>query len=667
MIDRLLEHIRSEQASDGGFAHLSSFSKTDFSKALLRHTTFFTSNLLACLNDSGGRTADIKNAAATFLSSQKSERWSFNYWARGAKDSAGELYPPYPDDLDDTFAALTALVMHDTKAIDGEILSAVAKMLIKQEVQEGGPYRTWLVADDAPSKWQDVDIVTNATVGYFLSLIGVKLPPLEKFLSGAIGKHQLESSYYPEILHVGYFLSRFYKKKINPENADTRRTLATIIAERLQRRNNTEDSTPLEQAMAISSLINLGYPEIVPMKEVVELIVDRLERDGPLPYAFCIDPARGGKRCYAGASTLTAAFCIEALSQYSSTMTPAVDASSAARLPTIHNHIRLLARDACRNAGDELRAEAIRHIAMMKDEKVTGVAYYFREALYKNGKIVPLDIVEQLSLANLYGWMAYEMYDDALDGDGNSDHDDPSSIPCANLFLRLLTDTYSTLSARIPKIKFLFDETMMRVDNANAWEQKYCRIIAKNSDTVLDTIPQFGDHAMLADRSIGHAIGPLAELLFAGYEVNSQEYKNMELFFRHYLIARQIHDDAHDWAVDISQGRINCVAALILKGFKERYPDIKKAPPITAIFPQLRELFWKESIDATVRLIVFHITEARRARALSPILDGADFMENDLRRLEGGARGAIKERDDILIFLTHYKDPRRMTSLFGNV
>jgi len=276
------------------------------------------------------------------------------------------------------------------------------------------------------------------------------------------------------------------------------------------------------------------------------------------------------------------------------------------------------------------------------------LAYEFSNALYIHGHVIPTDIVEQLSLANLYGWMAYEIYDDVLDGEG-----DPSLIPCANFFLRTLTGTYSSLAVNIPKVMPLFKEMMNRIDNANSWEQKYCR--AAPGGVIPRELPPFADHQTLADRSIGHAMGPLAELLGAGYDADSGEKRHATSFFRHYLIARQLHDDAHDWADDLMCGRINSVGALVLSRFKELYPRDAATQAINKIFPKLREFFWKKMIDEVTHVIVFHTAEARRAQQASAILDGADFMENAIRAFESGARQAVKERDEVLIFLNDYK------------
>jgi hypothetical protein len=643
MIDRVIAHIRSQQSPHEGFVSLSSFSPDDFSDAIPRRTTFFTANILACLQNIPERTADLREESVKFLLAQKSERWSFNYWARGAQE---RITLPYPDDCDDTFAALAAIARHNGALIDGHALSAIAKILTGREIQEGGPYRTWLIANDAPEKWRDVDPVVNSTIGYFLSLISVRLPQLQKFLDETVRKSQLTSPYYPGIFPAIYFISRFYKSCGGESNtaSATRAALADIITERLQR----DTITTLERAMAISSLINLGRAKDDAAAAAADLLVARLEREGFLPYAFCIDPARDGKRCYAGASALTAAFCAEALAlaQARHTIfdgTGNAGSTAAAPLPTIHDHLRGLARTACRTLGPDLRAMAIAQIKKTSDEKITTLAYEFHTTLYKKGIFVPPDIVEPLSLANLFGWMAYDIYDDALDGE-----DGATLIPCANFFLRALTEIYHSLDARATGIPSLFQNTMNRIDNANAWEQRRCRIAAC-------PLPLFGDHETLADRSIGHAMGPLAMVLVAGYDANGKEYKNVELFFRHYLIARQLHDDAHDWAEDLLRGRVNSIGAIVLDSFKEKYSA--DGEETIAALPKLKKIFWEETIDVAARMIIAHIDAARRARESSPLSD-ADFMESALQRLESGARRAITERDDTLMFLEDYGDRR---------
>src|SRR5208282_1544290 len=121
----------------------------------------------------------------------------------------------------------------------------------------------------------------------------------------------------------------------------------------------------------------------------------------------------------------------------------------------------------------------------------------------EKGILVPDRIMNQLALANLYGWMAYTIYDDVLD-----DESDGARIPCANFFLRAVADIYRSLDREIPGAIGLYTIIMDRIDGANAWEQSHCRVpgvsTGEISDFLPSLLPNFGDHTTLADRSIGH-------------------------------------------------------------------------------------------------------------------------------------------------------------------
>jgi hypothetical protein len=188
---------------------------------------------------------------------------------------------------------------------------------------------------------------------------------------------------------------------------------------------------------------------------------------------------------------------------------------------------------------------------------------------------------------------------------------------------------------------------MNSIDGANAWEQKRC--LLPNS------LPFFGDYGTLADRSIGHAIGPLTEILIAGYGPSSKEFRMTQTLFRHYLIARQLHDDAHDWAEDLLRGRVTSVGALVIRKFQtEHHCPCPARDAIANALPVMRELFWREVIGEVAQLIERHVAAARRARGRSAIIADKDFMEEELAALEDAARKALAERDDTLLFLARY-------------
>src|SRR3989344_5315036 len=113
-INESIKFLLKNQKDNGSFLSLTSLSPDNFKNAHECQSVFSTALILSCLNALDGNNSrellGIKQKAANFLLSQKSSNWSFNYWARGSRQ-AEEM--PYPDDLDDTACALSALYKHN--------------------------------------------------------------------------------------------------------------------------------------------------------------------------------------------------------------------------------------------------------------------------------------------------------------------------------------------------------------------------------------------------------------------------------------------------------------------------------------------------------------------------------------------------------------------------
>jgi hypothetical protein len=650
LIDDAVRHIKSQQQPDGSFLSLSSTDPKNFSDSVQRSTTFFTSTILLCLTsvDLGAAKVSQKSAkdiravakkAAAFLLKQKGEAWTFNYWSASAPERTSA---PYPDDLDDTFTALAALHQYNKKLIDGQALSCIMKTLTALETREGGPYRTWVVGNDAPKKWKDVDLPVNAIIGYFLALLDVTLPNIERFIGDAIIRQKLESPYYPHISHALYCISRLCKVGRQEFH---RQDLVRLLA----KKNLGDRSDPLEAAMAIATASNLdvaGYKA----EAGIALISKTVKKDGWRAYPFCIDPALGQKRTNAGASALTAAFCVEALVAYAAIPHRAKINSDKDKKghATVHRHIQNLAREATLEGTGELRAVAKHIISKTVDERITAPPFELKKILRTKRKFIPMDIVEQLSLGSLYGWMAYTIYDDLLDDDG-----DPLLLSCANFFMRKLHDIYYELDKSVPGARELFDSATDEMDAANTWEQIHCRI-PPGDNRIPRTLPRFGTYDRLASKSIGHAMGPLAVALTLGQRKNSKEYKNILKFFRRYLVARQLNDDAHDWSEDLLRGQIVSVGAAVLAQFQKKFPTESRTGQITDLMPKLQEMFWGDVMVDISKEISRHTDAARKIRESSALLSGSGFMESALAALEAAGEKAVLERDRAIDFARNY-------------
>jgi len=723
--------IRAEQLPDGGFLHQSWFADGDGSRinTVEYQTTFFAANILACLNAVAANfdcseLPPIRESAARFLLAQKSEYGSFNYWAR---DSSESQTMPYPEDLDDIFVAFAALHGFDETLIDGAAMAHIAKLLTAVEVAPGGPYRTWLVGSQGsmaggetggafepvklrkPEKWRDVDIVVNSNIGYCLSRLGVTLPNLTQFIDDRICDRNLRSPYYPGAMQVLYFVARFYHgveyvgsgaEKIREKKA----ALADMVLREWRRHDtgNEARQNPLETAMTISTLIDLGFGNILTSPDA-KIFAERCMQKEFQPYPFCIDPSRDGRVCYAGSAALTAAFCAEALAKCarfcdaSDTLTTRAIASSVgashvlklnsanfsyavtpARTPRaspsdiLLSRIKMMAQAKCFGLPDDLKALVLGQIDGVSDAEIVMVPYAMHHAI-GTPQNISSRLLDELALANLFGWMAYTIYDDVLDGEacgsdgaGDNGSDATSATPhgspqillsAANFFLRSLTLQYAALDTQIPGLLDEYIRVMNIIDDANAWEQVHCHGSIENSIFVLPQKQKLpyasrAGLAKLADRSLGHALPALGVLFAAGYVPGSREAITTAAFFRNYLAARQLHDDAHDWKEDLLRGRINSVGARLIRFDSTNH------------ISTLQKLFWYEGVPEVVADIIFFLNRAREAVCGIEDVCGAsagralfknpasllEFVDN----LQSAAERTLCERNEVMRFLDAY-------------
>ena len=629
--------------------HWSSFGfKGEYAEGAVQYkTTFFASNILSCLNsvqkllpEKAAAIPDfakLRRRAAQFLLAQKSEQWSFNYWSSGAKERETM---PYPDDLDDTFVVLAALYGYNASSTDGSVLAKVTKILTAAEVIPGGPYRTWLVDRNAKAAWRDIDLAVNSNVAYFLSLLGISLPNISRLVDERIREGSVRSPYYPGAIQVIYFISRFYK-------GNERQALADMLL--VARVEGSARQNLLESAMAISALINLDRAEEISENDIA-IMIERITKEGWQPYPFCIDPSRDGKTCYAGSRALTAAFCAEALAKYahfkyqSNRLAAQIAAASGRVLlaesasDAILENIKLLARERIEKKFDDgdsqsdLRRLVFEQIESIKDEEIVLVPYHTYEALGKS-HTVHANLLDELALANLYGWIACTIYDDLLDGEGES-----ILLPVANFFLRELTFSYCALDRQIPGIRDEYIKTMNIVDGANVDEQL-------RGGTFESSI----EH--LADRSIGHALPALAVLSVAGYAPDSGEARHMLSFFRNYLIARQLHDDAHDWKEDLLRGQMNSAGGRLVRIFEEQH-GVKVAPgELSGHIPEFQKLFWRQAILGIIADIKSFLNRAKDDLVKIDIFKNSVPFLQMVNRLESAADRTVRERATAIAFL----------------
>jgi hypothetical protein len=638
MMLELIRRIAEVQHPDGGFESLSSPDPQDFSSGVPHRAVFSVSWILESLNrlPADEVLEKIRMRAAAFLIAERSAHGSVNYWPRTSEEARTT---PYPDDLDDTFCAAMALQGAGSDFVDGEMLAKLVMLLTAVERQEGGPYRTWLVPPDAPEAWKDVDVAVNANIGAFLSRQGVELDPLNRFLSDVIRSETLRSPYYPSELPVIFFLSGWF-----PEN-DARIRLREILERFVESR--IESVNPLELSLMGLALLNLAkertYIEQIAAR-ISALSIEHIWK----PFAFCIDPSRDGKTHYAGSTPLTAAFVLAFQTEYARRSS---SASQTGSIPAEENGIAVRVREMILARLAEL-SEDLRSAAEETYEEVTihdphahipQLPAFVARSL-DGGERASKDLLIQLGAATVYGWMAYTIYDDVLD-----DEDGARSLSAANVCLREFTRIFHEA---FPKTSSTFMRIIDRIDGANQWEFTHARGHVVNGQFEIAQLPDYGDRSTLADRSLGHALGPLAVLSALGYGDDAPETQNLLAFFRHYLIARQMNDDAHDWQEDLKRGQVNSVAAVILRACRADTDEPFRFE--LARMGELEHFFWHSLAPDLTGEILGHVTAARKALDATPIIRDRTFFEAMLAPVEKAAMDAQTQQRETLRFLKAY-------------
>jgi len=637
----LIGILTAEQRPDGSFLTDTASAGHQFETGAVRHLTTFTQALIvgALAAVPGKEVKRVRERAAKFLLAQRGPEWSFNYWTREAPERKSR---PYPDDWDDTSCAVIALTLAQPEVVTGEVLGHVVALLTNTELQEGGPYRTWLVPESAPEHWQDVDVAVNANIAYMLRLHGVDLPNLNQMADEAIAGDRVQSPYYPSAYPIEYFLSRWYR------GAQQKRLLERVLA----RQKDGLWHGPLDTALAVSTCLNLGEKPATVASAVAWLRA--LREDEVLPGPLWLDQIVEGQAVVAGSRVLTAAFCLEAIAKYDEAVhikaTKGRASSTATTLAEqadrIHQQVVVRAMARFEEGGDEIQAAAIQ----MRDRLLNGAAAsqitllpnLFRWSLGENGRNISDERVVELGMISFYGWVAYTVYDDFLDDEGR-----PPLLPMANMAMREMVLSLREEAARTRGFGAVAWATLDRQEAANAWEVSHARV-QRQSELRRVQPPQFADLHVLAERSMGHALGCLALTMELGYGANSKEMQAMRAFFHHFLIARQLSDDAHDWKADLQLGQINAVGAHLLSSVGKRETSVR------ALYSQLEQHLWKDVIGEINGWIFRELSQAREALAGADFIQRPEGLEALLAPIEESAKKTQEQQLEISKFLRTY-------------
>lgn len=637
--DKGAAYLRSAQNPDGGFESYSSQSAAPFTPSIIYQTIFSPALILSAISALNSQDATIvRQKTAKWLLAQKSPAWSFNYWAVSAPQRTNL---PYPDDLDDTFCALIALYRHDPSLIDEECLGKVVKLLINTETKVGGPYRTWLAPSGAPAVWQDVDLAVNSNIAYFLKLVAQPLPNLTGLMDRTIVSSEFKSPYYPSAYPLIYYLARAYEGPLKQK-------LAQHI---LGLRHNGWWGTPLNTALCISALINLG--EVKQCDDAIQRLQAAQQPDGSWPAeAFCIDPSIQQKKYYNGSPALTTALAAEALANYArlSVNMPKVSPGNVQTNADLRQRIADRARKEIELLEPSLRRPGL---AMLDDmiQKDDGHEVILLPHLFNNSLAKPLPgkyqtTLDNLGLANLYGWMAYTVYDDFLDDEG-----DPKLLSAANVAQRYSLKHFGQALSN-PSFQRLVEKTFDTIDGANARELARCRMAITGRHIVIGRLPSYAKTLDLADRSLGHTLTPMGVLAASGIDLGDQRATAVHRALRHYLVARQLHDDLHDWEQDLRTGLITYVVAAILR-------DMQVTPgkhTFTRLIPKMQRQMWHHTLPKICKVVSKHTMLARKEAKSSTLLTQSNIVTNLVDKIDEVTAKTLNEQSKAEKFLTSYSE-----------
>jgi hypothetical protein len=591
-----LKWLAGQQAANGSFKGQAGPISETFKPTLQHDTVFFTALILICLEKAADADQIIK-PAVKFLKKQAGPLGSWNYWRR---ESAWSANYPYPDDLDDTALALLALGIHEPSFVSGERLAQLAKLLISNEIRPGGPYRTWLVQPQLYKTWGDVDVAVNANIGGLLEQHAVKMPVLENFMTEKLAAGELGSRYYVGHTPSLYFLSRWYR------GAQTA-YFKQLIRDELRESHNTNG---LSLALLLTAGCRLGLA--TPGLRLSQQRLVKYCKNGCWPAeALYADPVIDNIQHYAGSATLTTAFALEALLEFANYSHPAP--RQTAKTPRVGTAKQALAQ--ARSLPDGLRKDyrqAVIAISRHDDQQqINAMANLTAEAY---DQIPSSAILGQLNLGSLNGWIAYSVYDDFFDEESR-----PATLAVANYAHRQAILSYDAALGDDHAFQKLVNQTFNIMDNANRWEVLNARghLTGKQLKYKLPAYDQYGK---LAERSWGHMLAAVGTLVILGYDMDSQPVRQLQIFFHHFLIARQLNDDAHDWQADLQRGHLSAAVCLLLGDYKPAGP-IELDTEITA----LQQHFWQVSIIKIDRLISKHLSLARRALTKSGMIKPVVF------------------------------------------
>ena len=285
-----------------------------------------------------------------------------------------------------------------------------------------------------------------------------------------------------------------------------------------------------------------------------------------------------------------------------------------------------------------------------RDKQMSLMAYYTKVSLGKSGESIPDELVADIGLANIFFWTAFIIYDDFWDRDEAAD---PRLLPIANIFARHYIDFFIALPDD-KEFRPFFHDLMDKLDGSNVWEVENCRAkVEGNIFHIPATLPDFGDYENKYRPASGHILSSVAILTQFGEELKTEDWGNIISYFKHYLVAMQLNDDAHDWEEDLQRGHLSTVVTILLGDLKKSGWK-KQTIDLSTDLPEIRKIFWFTTMPQYVKTVLSQTETSRKALLAISIIESPSLLEGIIRTTEDVARQAERESADSEALLKEY-------------
>ncbi len=451
--------------------------------------------------------------------------------------------------LSEVFSTAFILTKHDATFMEGGILAKLITLLTLSEVVIGGPYA---------SKNSKVDLVSNVFIALFLESQNVELRNLDEYIRAQLKEDTfLKNSSDRSI--VLYFASQL-------KNADHE---------------------------CIKQLIKKLYLLEPEHGELLDCILLKMnERDESL---FITSPL---PRNSSAISTVAVLWKEKYIKNHKcATLKPSSNGYS--------DQIYKIVKEESASYSEPLKTYLLNINAKImnadRNGEISLFAHNFVDALQETEVLFQNNDLDILGAANVFCWAAYTLYDDFIDQEGQVEY-----LPVANCAMRksvtLLTSVFK-LDEQHSLMEFLFD----CMDQANAWELENTRFKVTGSIIFISKIPNYDDLSILSNRAAGHIVAPLC--LAKQYNYTHEQHQHLRQALHHYLVARQLNDDIHDWVEDIKNGHCTYVLSCMLR-------DAKIAPGAYSHFELsalLKSYFWNRGFEESARTVLRHVELSKRS------------------------------------------------------